>query len=86
MGLANGGLTVLTSTAVGDSGINCPEPYHSPLLTDQPGATSGDDQEIEEELGNVLLEILPSDGSTIGNQAARKRLSGWVDWEIDGVA
>jgi hypothetical protein len=55
------------------------------LLTDQPESTYGDDQEIEEELGNALLEILPADGSTIGNQAARQALSEQVGREIDEV-
>jgi type I restriction enzyme M protein len=29
----------------------------------------------EEDLGDLLLEVLPGDGSTIGNQSAREALS-----------
>ncbi len=42
-----------------------------------------DEAEIKEELGNALMEILPGDGSTIGNQAASQALSEQVGREID---
>jgi len=33
-----------------------------------------DDEEKGEDLGDLLLEVLPSDGSTIGNLSAREEL------------
>jgi len=34
-----------------------------------------DDEETGEDLGDLLLEVLPGDGSTIGNLSAREALS-----------
>ena len=34
-----------------------------------------EDDEKEEDLGDLLLEVLPGDGSTIGNLSAREALS-----------
>ena len=34
-----------------------------------------DDEETGEDLGELLLEVLPGDGSTIGNLSAREALS-----------
>ena len=36
----------------------------------------------DEDLGDLLLEILPPDGSTIGNKAAREALSRAAEQEI----
>jgi type I restriction enzyme M protein len=55
-------------------------------FTDEGAFHLTDALEAEEELGNALMEILPSDGSTIGNQEARKRLSAWIGREIDDGA
>ncbi len=39
-------------------------------------------QESQEELGDLLLEVLPPDGSTMGNQAAREALSRAAERQI----
>ncbi|MFN9923556.1 MAG: hypothetical protein ACK55H_05980, partial [Cyanobacteriota bacterium] len=36
----------------------------------------------EEDLGDLLLEVLPGDGSTMGNQSAREALSGAAERQI----
>jgi hypothetical protein len=36
----------------------------------------------EEDLGDLLLEVLPPDGSTIGNLSAREALSGTAERQI----
>jgi len=38
-------------------------------------ATFTTPQAGDEDLGDLLLEVLPGDGSTIGNQSAREALS-----------
>ena len=40
----------------------------------------------EEDMGDLLLEVLPGDGSTLGNQAAREALSKAVGREISDEA
>lgn len=57
------------------------------LSSDQPekdlvAGLPTEELEIEEEPGNALLAILPGDGSTIGNQAARQALSEQVGREM----
>jgi len=38
-------------------------------------ATFATPEASDEDLGDLLLEVLPGDGSTIGNQSAREALS-----------
>jgi len=40
------------------------------------------DEDQEVDLGDLLLEVLPSDGSTIGNLPARKALSRAAERQI----
>jgi len=39
-------------------------------------------QSDDEDLGDLLLEVLPGDGSTIGNQSAREALSRAAERQI----
>ena len=41
-----------------------------------------DDEGTGEDLGDLLLEVLPSDGSTIGNLSAREALGRAAEREI----
>ena len=41
-----------------------------------------DDEETGEDLGDLLLEVLPGDGSTIGNLSAREALSRAAERQI----
>jgi len=41
-----------------------------------------DDEELGEDLGDLLLEVLPDDGTTIGNLSAREALSRAADHQI----
>ena len=41
-----------------------------------------DDEELGEDLGDLLLEVLPDDGTTIGNLSAREALSRAADRQI----
>ena len=52
---------------------NCP----SALATDSATFTTPEvgDEVTGEDLGDLLLEVLPGDGSTIGNLSAREALS-----------
>ena len=53
-----------------------------------------DDEDTGEDLGDLLLEVLPGDGTTIGNMSAREALSrvavrpsmAWVKRVVKGVA
>ena len=49
-------------------------------MTDSAISTTSDDD--DEELGDLLLEVLPDDGTTIGNLSAREALSRAADRQI----
>ena len=45
-----------------------------------------DGEETGEDLGNLLLEVLPGDGSTIGNLSAREALSRAAERQVGNTA
>ena len=50
-------------------------------------ATSeSDDEETGEDLGDLLLEVLPGDGTTIGNMSAREALSRVAERQVGNTA
>jgi type I restriction enzyme M protein len=49
-----------------------------------PGAD--EDEETGEDLGDLLLEVLPGEGSTIGNQSAREALSRAAERQVGNTA
>ena len=45
-----------------------------------------DDEETGEDLGDLLLEVLPGDGTTIGNLSAREALSRAAERQVGNTA
>jgi hypothetical protein len=49
-------------------------------------ATPEADEDEELDLSDLLLEVLPGDGSTIGNQSAREALSRVAERQVGNTA
>ena len=45
-----------------------------------------DEEETGEDLGDLLLEVLPGDGTTIGNMSAREALSRVAERQVGNTA
>ena len=45
-----------------------------------------DEEESGEDLGDLLLEVLPGDGTTIGNMSAREALSRVAERQVGNTA